>query len=230
MSRLPSSFAKHLKPAPRPGMRPPPTGNGIEEALRRAQEHAERGEIGQAEKLCVAILTRDPRNVQALMLAGSLARSVDDTGLAVNFFEKVVELQPNSLDARLTLAAVYAEARQHEEAIAEFQHVLARKPGSVAALGALGKSYTAAGRAELALPLFEKATKLQPTHRALRYDHATALIALGRMDEAASILKQSIALGYRVAASYRSLADTEKFSSEPAELGAILKNLEGPGL
>ena len=74
MSRLPASFAKHLKPVRRPETRPPSARNGIEEALRRANEHAERGEIGQAEKLCVAILARDPRNVPALMLAGALAR------------------------------------------------------------------------------------------------------------------------------------------------------------
>jgi len=211
-------------------MQPPPARNGIEEALRRAQEHCKRGEVSQAEKLCVAILTRDPRNTQALMLAGSLARGAQDFGLAVDFLKKLVALQPNSVEAHMMLAATYGEARQHEDAIKHFRHVLARKPDRVAALGALGKSYTAAGKAELALPLFEKATKLQPTHTALRHDHADALIALGRMDEAADLLRENIARGYRVAASYQSLADTRKFSSESTELGVILEKLKGPKL
>ncbi len=230
MSRLPASFAKHLKPAAQSKMRPPPARNGVEEALQRAREHYERGEVSQAEKLCVAILTRDPRNVQALKLAGSLARGVGDVGLAVVFFKKVVALQPNAIDAHLTLGAVYGEAREHEDAIAQFKHVLERKPDSVAALGALGRSHIAAGEAELALPLLEKATKLQPSHTALRYDHATALIALGRMEEAADLLKENIARGYRIAASYRALADTQKFSAEPVELGTILEKLKEPGL
>lgn len=230
MSRLPASFAKHLKPAAQPKMRPPPARNGIEEALRRAQEHYERGELAQAEKLCVAILTRDPKNTQALMLAGSLARATNDSDLAISFFKRLVALQPNSVEARLSLGATYGEARQHEDAIAQFQYVLDRKPDLIAALGALGKSYTAAGKAELALPLFKKATKLQPSHKALRYDHADALIALGRMDEAAALLRENIARGYRVAASYRSLADTQKFSGEPIELDAIRKKLEDPKL
>ena len=211
-------------------MRPLPAKNGIEDALRRAKEHYDRDEVGQAEKLCIAILTRDPRNVEALMLAGSLARGVDDSALALSFFEKVVALQPNSVEARLVLGETYGEARQHEDAIKQFQHVLARKPDLVAALRPLGKSYSAAGQAELALSLFEKATKLQPSHTALRFDHATALIALGRMDEAAELLRENIRRGYRVAASYRALADTRKFTSEPAELGAILKKLEEPKL
>ena len=164
------------------------------------------------------------------MLAGSLARGVDDSALALSFFEKVVALQPNSVEARLVLGATYGEARQHEDAIKQFQHVLARRPDLVAALGALGKSYTAAGKAELALPIFEKATKFQPNHPALRLDHANALIALGRMDEAAELLRENIRRGYRVATSYRALADTRKFSSEPVELGAILEKLEEPKL
>jgi len=230
MSRLPASFAKHLKPAPRAQTRPQPAGNAIEEALQRAQEHCDRGEVEQAEKLCVAILTRDPRNVQALMLAGSLARGVKDFGLAIGFFKKVVALQPNLIDAHLILAATYGEAREFPDAIKHFQHVLARKPDLVAALGALGRCYTAAGQAELALPLFEKATRLQPTHKALRFDHATALISLGRMDEAAELLRDNVRRGYRVAASYRALADTGKFSGEPVELGEILKKLEESNL
>lgn len=230
MSRLPTSFAKHLKPVRQPQMRPPAAKNGIEEALRRAKEHYDRGEVAQAEKLSVAILTRDPHNVPALMLAGALARRVQDFGLAVSFFKKVVALQPNSTEAHLVLATAYGEAGEHPDAIKHFRQVLARKPDLVAALGALGKSYTAAGEAELALPLFERATKLQPNHRALRYDHATALIALGRMDDAADVLRESIARGYRVAASYRSLVDTKKFSGEPDELVQILRKLEESNL
>jgi tetratricopeptide (TPR) repeat protein len=230
MSRLPASFAKHLKPTSQPEMRPPQARQGFEEALRRAREHYDRGEISQAEKICVAILARDPRNAEALLLAGSLARRIADTGLALKFFGKAVDLQPKSIEARLLLAASYGEAREHDEAIKHFLHVLTLKPDSVPALGALGKSYTASGKAELALPLFEKATRLQPTHQALRHDHADALIALGRMDEAADLLRENIARGYYVAATYRTLADTQKFPSEPVELGAILAKLGEPNL
>ncbi len=223
-------FARHLKPG-RPGMRPqPPSGNGIEEALRRAKEHYDKGEVAQSEKLCVAILSRDPGNAQALLLAGGLARGVGDSQLALDFFKRAVARQPKSVEARLVLAETFAEAHEHDDAIEHFRQVLERKPDMVAALGGLGKAYTAAGKAELALPLFKKATKLQPNHPALRFDHANALIALGRMDDAAALLEENIARGHRVAASYRSLADTRKFSGEPAELGAIIERLGQAGL
>jgi tetratricopeptide (TPR) repeat protein len=228
MSRLPPSFAKHLKPVPSLGTRSPQAKakNGITEALNRAKEHVKKGEVGQAKQICIAILARDPNNPDALLLAGSLARGVGDLDLALTYFKGLVALQPNSVDARLNLAAAHGEAREHEEAIKHFEHALALRPESLAALGGLAKSYTAAGKAELSLPLFAKATKLHPAHTAVRLDHADALIALGRMDDAAKLLRENIARGYRVGTSYRSLADTKKFEGEPVELAAILGHLQ----
>ena len=229
MSRLPPAFAKHRNSAHQPRRQLPAPG-GFDEVMRRAQLCCDNGDIAQAEKLCIAVLSRDPGNVQALMMAGSLARGIGDFGLALTFFKKVVALKPDFLEAHLSLAAAYSEAREHDDAITHFLYVLARKPDLVPALGALGKCYTASGQAELSLPVFEKATKLAPGHEELRYDHADALIALGQMDEAADLLRENIARGHRVAGSYRSLAETRKMSGEPVELAAIVEKLAEPDL
>jgi len=225
MSRLSTPFAKHLKSATRTKLQPSSANHGLPEILRRAEEHQRKGEFAQAEKLCVAVLARDPLNVQALLLAGSLARGTRNFDLALSFFKKAAVRQPNSVDVRLSLAATYSEAGEHEDAIEHFLFVLSARPNSVAALGALGKCYTAAGKAELALPLFVKATKLEPHHKALRLDHASALVSLGRMEEAAKMLQNNIARGYMVAGSYRLLVDTQKFMGEPQELSLILNKL-----
>ncbi|MEW9806717.1 sulfotransferase [Mesorhizobium sp. ZMM04-5] len=233
MSRLPASFAKHLKPVRRPATPPPvakKTVNGVDELLRRAKEFHDKGDFTEAEKHCVMVLARDPGNAQALLLAGSLARGVDDLGLALIFFRKALARQPKSVETHLVLAATYSEAHEHDNAIKHFREALSLQPGKPAALGGLGQAYTAAGKAELALPQFEEALRSMPEHPSLRLDHANALIALGRMEEAADLLRENIALGHRVAASYRTLADTRKFSTEPAELKAILEKLEENGL
>ncbi|MEW9838730.1 hypothetical protein, partial [Mesorhizobium marinum] len=108
MSRLPASFAKHLKPVRRPATPPSvakKTVNGVDELLRRAKEFHDKGDFTQAEKHCVAALARDPGNPQALLLAGSLARGVDDFGLALVFFRKALARQPKSVETHLVLAA-----------------------------------------------------------------------------------------------------------------------------
>lgn len=224
MSRLPPAFAKHRNSANQRRRQPQPQ-SGVDEAVRRAWLCFNSGDFAQAEKLCFAVLARDPANVPALMLAGSLARHASDFGQAVTFFKKVIALTPDLLEARLGLAAAFIDAGDHEDAIRHLRHVLARRPDMVTALGALGKCYTALGKPELALPFFEKATKLQPSHPDLRRDHAEALIALGRMDEAADLLRENIARGYHVAESYQSLVETRTMSGEPVELAQIVEAL-----
>jgi len=231
MRRLPPAFARHQKKSAnqqhrQPQPHPP---SAVDEAVRRAWHFANSGDFAQAEKSCFEVLARDPANVPGLMLAGSLARRASDYGRAVTFFKKAVALRPDLLDAYLSLAAACSEAREYDDAIRHFRHVLAQKPQMVAALGALGKCYTAAGKAELSLPLFEKATKLQPTHPDLRCDHAEALIALGRMDDAAKLLQENIARGYRIAGSYQLLVETRRMTGEPVELAAIVEKLSTPG-
>ncbi len=228
MSNLPPSFAKHLRSLSQPRRKPEP-GGGLEAALRKAKEHHDRGEIKQAETLCMAILSKDPGNAQALLLAGSLAHGIDDVGLALEFYRRAVERQPNSAHMNIVIASAYAEAKEYDKAILHFQRALKLKGETVPTLGALGRAYTAAGMPEQALPLFDRALKLQSDHPALRYDHATALIALGRMDEAAKLLRESIERGYRVSACYRALVDTRKFVDGQGELDEILSCLNVTG-
>jgi tetratricopeptide (TPR) repeat protein len=228
MSRLPPSVAKHLKRTPQPS-RPTPAPGGIEDALRRAKDHHDKGEFEPANRLVGAVLARDPGNVRALLLAGSLARGLDDLGLAMVLFNKAVVLQPRSVEVRLVLASTCLEARRWDDAIRELERALALMPNNVEALGMLGRAYTQVGRAEAAIAMFERANLLESAHPVLRIDHAEALVALGRMDEAASVLQENIAGRTRLPASYLLLADIRKFSGRPAELDAILERLREPG-
>lgn len=229
MGRLPPVFAKHLKQTrgPRPVAAIIAKSN-IAMMLRRAEEHLHRGEIKQAEQLCGALLTQAPGNADVLLLAASLAESIGDVGLALHFLQGAAKARPGSVEIHLRLGAAHHELSEYESAVEHLLKAFALKPGMKQELGALGRSYTAAGKAELALPLFEKAERLLPSHRALRLDHAHALISLGRMDEAASLLRENISRGFHKAAAFKALADTRKFTGDPVELHAILKQLEAP--
>jgi tetratricopeptide (TPR) repeat protein len=230
MSKLPSAFSKYLKPVARPQASAAATKSTIESVLQRAEEHLDKGEIKQAEHLCMTVLTKAPDNTKALMFAGRLAQDVGDIGLALVFLRKAMLRQPKSLQSHLVIAAAYFDAREYDNAIEHFQQAFLLKPDMKAELGALARAYTAAGKAELAVPLLEKAIKLLPDHPSLRLDLANAMIGLGRMDEAAEALRENIARGHRLGPSYRALADTRKFSGEPDELQAIANALARPGI
>lgn len=225
MRKLPASVSKHLRGAPGRAAKPAPSRQAIDDALRRAKEHRDRGELRQAEQLCLGVLSRDPNNAQALFLAGTLAVKKNDRQLALQFFGKAVEKQPKSPEAHAELARTYEDLSNYDPAIEHFHNALALKPNLVEALCGLGRCYMQTGRASLALPLYEKALGLSPDHASARMGLADALISLGRMDEAAAMLKECIELRQHVAAAYRMFSDTRKFSSEPAELGEILAEL-----
>jgi len=230
MSRLPSAFSKHLKPMGRP-QQPgaAPAKLSLEAALRRAEEHLKKGEIKPAEQLCMAVLSKAPDNLDALMLAATLGEAIGDPSLALAFLNRAVAVKPNFLPARLKTANAYLAVSEYESAIEHLNKAFELKPDMTSELGALGLAYTGAGQAEQALAVFEKALKHRPDHPTLRLDYANALISLGRMQEAAQVLRENIARGFQKAASYKSLADTEKFSGDPEELQAIEAELATPG-
>jgi tetratricopeptide (TPR) repeat protein len=235
MSRLPPAFARHLKPARQPAgttaMRAgSPVATGVEEALERAMQLRDKGELKEAEKICVSVLTRDPRNAKALLLAGSLARAVEDTVLGIEFFKKALQCDPDSAEAHLVLAFSYEEMLDYLAASRHFQRALEITPGSIPALRGLGRALIGADNIDLALEQFVKATRLDPSNSILKFEHATALMKVGRMDEAAAILRANIAKDPSSVHSYFALAQTQKFSIEPAELGALLALLDQPGL
>lgn len=236
MRKLPPAFARHLKPAGqgvpvRQGVRVPAQAQaGVEQDLRLAKAHFERGDLKQAERLCISVLARDPGNLQALLMGGAMALGVDDKALAIDLFEQAVKRAPSSVEARLLLAEACENAHEYEDAIVHLEHVLTLRPSMPQALAALGRVYHRAGKGEEALAIIEKGEKAGVSWASMTIDQAVALIGLGRMKEAEEILRKNIAQGVLAASSYRLLADTQKFSDEPAELEAIVTMLGKPGL
>ena len=90
--------------------------------------------------------------------------------------------------------------------------------------------YTEFDKPDMALPLYEKALKINRDHPKVRTGLASALASLGRMDEAAVYLKEAIERRIEVPAAYNDLVQTRKFTEEPAELQSILRELANPEL
>ncbi|OWK22259.1 hypothetical protein AJ88_07815 [Mesorhizobium amorphae CCBAU 01583] len=102
------------------------------------------------------------------------------------------------------------------------------KPDLVEALCALGDAYNSFDKGEMGLPLFEKALRVDRDHPMARLGLPRALASLGRMDEAAVHLKETIDRRIAVPAAYSVLVRTHKFTEEPPELAAILTELQDP--
>lgn len=240
-NRLPPAWAKHLKTQPSaravspkaasPKAQPkvgPPRNQADDMLLRQALELQKAEQLPEAEELCLKVLARTPNHPLAFYILGTLGIGYDNEK-ALRYFARAVGEEPRNPYYHLTLGETYLKLSEFTPAISHIQHALALKPDLVEALCALGNAYNAFDKGEMALPLFEKALRIERDHPLARLGLPHALASLGRMDEAALHLKKVIERRIAVPSAYNALAHTRKFTEEPPELAAILKELQDTG-
>lgn len=195
--------------------------------LRQALELQKAEQLPEAEELCLKVLARTPNHPLAFYILGTLGIGYD-TEKALRYFARAVAEEPRNPYYHLSLGEAYMKLSEFTPAIRHIQQALALKPDLVEALCALGDAYNSFDKGEMALPLFEKALKIERDHPLARIGLPRALTSLGRMDEAALHLKEAIERRIAVPAAYNALVRTRKYTEEPPELAAILRELEDP--
>jgi len=175
------------------------------------------------------VLARTPNHPLALYIMGTVCLGYDDEA-ALRYFGRAIAEEPKNPYYHLSLGEAYGKLSEYSAAINHIQYALEVQPNLVEALCALGRVYTQFDKPDLALPLYEKALKINRDHPKARIGIAAALTGLGRMDEASVYLKETIERRVDVAAAYYDLVQTRKFTEEPAELQPILRELNSPGL
>jgi putative PEP-CTERM system TPR-repeat lipoprotein len=134
----------------------------------KAEGHQLSGMVAFSRKdygAAVVELQKSLRLKEALNTYYLLGLSYDRLGkseLALNQFQKVLDLQPEAFQARNMLAMTLLKQGRVEEAIVEAQRVLKLDPGNGLAHNLLGSAYMAASRFDEAMAEFEQATQLDP--------------------------------------------------------------------
>ncbi|RWP35641.1 sulfotransferase [Mesorhizobium sp.] len=242
-NRLPPAWSKHIKPGPTPKVKGPIVKPLVSPRKASAQSRAQADDallkqayafqqakrLDEAQDLCLRVLERTPNHPLALYILGTIYLGYDDER-ALRYFARAVGEEPKNAYYHLSLGEAYVKVSEYAPAIKHMQYALELQPGLIEALCALGRTYTAFDKPDMALPLYEKALKINRDHPKVRAGLASALSGLGRMDEAAAYLKQAIARRIGVPAAYNDLVQTRSFTEEPEELQSILRELGNPKL
>ncbi|TFH10391.1 MAG: tetratricopeptide repeat protein [Candidatus Atribacteria bacterium] len=118
------------------------------------------------------------------------AVEVDDA-----FVNRVLLLDPNSIDARYILGELYADRGDIQNAEAQFSAIIADAPGYIRAYIASGDLGVKVGELDKAILRFENALALDPrdasTRAGILSSLASAHIGLGQLDEAALYIEQT---------------------------------------
>lgn len=125
---------------------------------------------------------------------------------AMAFFQKTLEIQPDSPDANNNLGNALLKVGQIDEAIAHCQRAVQLMPGDAEAWANLANGLFRKGRVDDAIADFHKALQLNPG-MAMGYNNlGAALRAKGRLDDAIVEYKKALQLKPRLAEANYNLA------------------------
>jgi TolB-like protein/DNA-binding winged helix-turn-helix (wHTH) protein/Flp pilus assembly protein TadD len=117
-----------------------------------------------------------------------LARQYD---LAVDQYEKTLEMSPNYARARRDLSLTLVERGRYEDAIGEARKGIELSQGSPLMLGALGYAYAKAGKKDEARKILRELRELSRTRYVSPFDAAVIYAGLGEKDKAFFSLEKS---------------------------------------
>ncbi len=172
-------------------MTKPPTGADAAE-IRRIDGLLQRRQVPEARTLCDAMLMRHPDLAEGwLLLARINQQSGDFTGM-LDAARRALALEPLSTVARFT----EAEARQHAGDVAGARATLAAIESNAGADSGtwrrLAEFHTQLNQHEHAATCAIRVATLKPYDAQAAFAKASALIAVGRMDEAEALLDELI--------------------------------------
>ena len=138
----------------------------------------------EAEKLCRAVIGKNPNNVDAIRLMGRLAARLKRVGDAERFYRKVLKIAPDFTDVVVDLGKLLQEDDRLEEAIQFFKQAIEMKPDSARIYDLLANALAPAALTYEAIEAHQKAIELNPELAAPWLGLGHTLKTVGRLEEA----------------------------------------------
>ena len=177
-----------------------PANNGL------ALYHLLKGDTALAEDHVKQVLIIEPENVTALNTRGLVFLKAGQLNFAEWIFkQKVIGLDPNSVEAHTNLGTVYVRTNQLPLAVQHFSVALKLDPGNVAAHLNLGKIYLEYLNYEGARDRFESALKLEPENVEAISGLGTCQLGLNQLEAAIKSYDKTVELDGRRASLFEEI-------------------------
>ncbi len=149
--------------------RPKPPRRTPDELVALGHQHAERGELADAEARYREALALAPDHLGAISLLGFLLVDRDDPGGAIDLLERARELAPDFPPVQLALGAAYAAVGHDDLAIAAMERAVVLDPSSTVPLERLAKHHIRGNRPREAIGLLRRILRRDPAHAQARF-------------------------------------------------------------
>lgn len=176
------------------------------------------------------LIRRNESNPEGFFLLGLALRAARQTLKSIDAFEKCLALDERRFDAGIELANQYHVSLRNDEAIGlleKYEEMLAVSPWHLDMSGSL---YVTMGKPLRAIPLFEKAVKLQPEALFFLTHLASAYVFAGEIDKAKTIYKKLLLKNPNHQRNHFYLArlETASDTNHVEEMKAVLKRERKP--
>ncbi len=156
---------------------------------------------------------------------GSTKSPRESTEKGIEMIQKALALDNTLAEAHALLSHLYIQKRDYDKAIAEGERAVALNPSGATAIAFYAVSLQYACRSEEAIPLFQKAIRLNPFGPIFYHNNLGLTLAnMGRYEEAVSALKKVIQrapnhmlIHVWLAATYSMMGLDKKACAEAAE-------------
>jgi tetratricopeptide (TPR) repeat protein len=160
----------------------------LDRQYQEAVAQYEAGRYTEAAAELEVLLPHAPDSFSIHELLGLTYASLTQDKRALPHLETAVRLQPDSAEARTSLATLLNRMGKPQLAGEQFRKALALAPQDFDANHNLGEFYVQSGKVAEALPLLERAQRINPSSYDNGYDLALADFLTGKLSEARQIV------------------------------------------
>ena len=153
-----------------------------------------RGQLADAERLCLQVLGENPGHCDARHLMGLIRLRQGRYAEALDLIRAVVKAQRRNAEAWTNLGLVHHRLGSREKALASFRKALAIVPDHALTLYNRGIVLNELGRRQEAIASYEAALAIRPDHAEALYNRGNVLRDLGRYEEAIASYDRALAL------------------------------------
>jgi tetratricopeptide (TPR) repeat protein len=172
----------------------------------------------------VALLAKNPNDVDALLLHASALAALRDPASAIEEIEEALKVSPDSSQAYVSLGAVRMQSGEAKEAEAAFRRAVALEPAAVDPKLALANFLWAAERVPEAETLLKEALAIDAQHLLANRMLGVLYLATRRLKEAEQPLKAMADASESPSAKLQ-LADYYASVGRPADAAGVLTPL-----
>lgn len=168
----------------------------VKEALAKAQDLANQGNMTDASKAYTEIMSNFPDSREAVQgwLMINMKRSPTGEEDAIKQLEELEKTYPKNTGILFFKSFLQAEYKHYDEALNGFEKLIAIQPDTAVNWVGKGQILSEMNKNEEAFKAFEKATSLDPKRFDVWGMQGDALLKLARYDEAISTYNKAVAI------------------------------------